>query len=45
MKQLVAALIAVAFASVVLAQGAVTATPSAKAPEASSSAPAKGQEK
>ncbi len=45
MKQLVAALIAVAFASVSLAQGAMTATPSAKAPETSSAAPAKSQTK
>ncbi|MEO6565562.1 MAG: hypothetical protein ABIO63_05965 [Casimicrobiaceae bacterium] len=41
MKQLVAALMAVAFASVALAQGSAPMTPAAKAPETSSSAPMK----
>ena len=45
MKQLVAALIAVAFASVSLAQGAMNPTPSVKAQEASSAAPAKSPTK
>ena len=45
MKQLVAALMAVAFASVALAQGSTPSTPAAKAPETSSAAPAKSQAK